>query len=210
MFKVDGGTMPEYSLEVGTLAVRVARAVIEHACNRPIRPFSYPPEFEKNTGVFVTIDTYPAHELRGCIGYPEPVFPLKEALAKAAYGATRDPRFPQLSEKELDNVVVEVSILTPPVQIEVDDPNEYLGKIQIGKHGLIAEKGPFRGLLLPQVPVEWNWSVEEFLMQTCLKSGLSPEEWRSKGTKLYSFQAEIFSEEKPGGNVVRKELGGEG
>jgi uncharacterized protein (TIGR00296 family) len=210
MFKVDGGTMPEYSLEVGTLAVRVARSVIEHACNRPVRPFSFPPEFEKNTGVFVTIDTYPAHELRGCIGYPEPIFPLKEALAKAAYGATRDPRFPQLSEKELDNVVVEVSILTPPVQIEVDDYKEYLGKIQIGKHGLIAEKGPFRGLLLPQVPVELNWSVEEFLIQTCLKSGLSPEEWRDKGTEFYSFQAEIFSEEKPGGNVVRKELGGKG
>lgn len=202
--------MPEYSLEVGTLAVRVARAVIEHACNRPIRPFSYPPEFEKNTGVFVTIDTYPARELRGCIGYPEPVFSLKEALAKAAYGATRDPRFPKLSEKELDRVVVEVSILTPPVHIKVDNPKEYLDKVQIGKDGLIAEKGPFRGLLLPQVPVEWNWSVEEFLMQTCLKSGLSPEEWRSKGTKFYSFQAEIFSEEKPGGNVVRKELGGEG
>lgn len=209
MFKVDVGTMPEYSLEVGTLAVRVARAVIEHACDRPIRPFSYPPEFDKNTGVFVTIDTYPAHELRGCIGYPEPVFPLKEALAKAAFSATRDPRFPQLSEKELDNVVVEVSILTPPVQIKVDGPKEYLARIEIGKHGLIAEKGPMRGLLLPQVPVEWNWSVEEFLAQTCMKSGLGPDEWRGKGTKILSFQAEIFSEEKPGGNVVRKELGGE-
>ncbi len=207
--EIDRGRMPTYSLEVGKLAVITARAVIERACGRTFpASFSQPPEFEKNTGVFVTINRYPSLELRGCIGYPEPVYPLKEAIVKAAYGATRDPRFNPLSGEELDEVVVEVSILTPPSLIKVKDPKEYLKKVKIGRDGLIAERGPYRGLLLPQVPVEWNWEVEEFLSQTCMKAGLTPDAWLEKSSKFYAFQAEIFSEAAPKGDITRKELGG--
>lgn len=199
--------MPAYSLEDGKLAVKIARAVIAHSCGKDLPSISFTPTFEENAGVFVTINTYPALELRGCIGYPEPVFPLKEALVKAAQGATRDPRFPRLSAPELDRIVVEVSILTPPALIKVDNPNEYVKKIEVGRDGLVAEKGPLRGLLLPQVPVEWKWDVQDFLSQTCVKAGLAPDAWVDKNTKIYSFQAEIFSEEKPSSEIARKVLG---
>lgn len=202
--------MPAYSLEVGKLAVKTARSVIEHVCGRAASDtFSYPPAFEKNAGVFVTLNKYPSLELRGCIGYPEPDYPLREALIKAAEGATQDPRFEPLGAEELDKLVVEVSILTPPTLIQVKSPKEYLEKVKIGRDGLIAEQGAFKGLLLPQVPVEWNWGVEEFMSHTCLKAGLLADAWLERDTKFYSFQAEIFLEERPGGKIVRKELGGE-
>jgi uncharacterized protein (TIGR00296 family) len=198
-----------YSIEEGTLAVKVARSVIEHSCGKPLKPVSYPPKFEEHAGVFVTINKYPSLDLRGCIGFPEPHFLLKEAIPKAAQGATRDPRFPPLRTEELEHIVVEVSVLTPPRLLEVDNPKDYLKNITIGRDGLIAARGPFKGLLLPQVPVEWNWDVEEFLSQTCVKAGLAPDSWFENDTQMYSFQAEIFSEERPRGRIVRKVLGGE-
>jgi uncharacterized protein (TIGR00296 family) len=109
----------------------------------------------------------------------------------------------------MDNIVIELSILTPPKLIEVSDPKDYIEKIVIGRDGLIAEKGMRRGLLLPQVPVEHdrNWDVVTFLEHTCNKAWLPSEAWRDlKGTKIYSFQAILFEEEFPRGNVVRKHL----
>lgn len=196
-----------YSLKEGELAVKIARETIEnYVKGKSINEYEVPESFKKKSGVFVTINTYPEHELRGCIGYPEPFFPLIESLTKSAMSATEDPRFPPLSEKELDGIVVEVSLLTPPELIKVAKPKDYIKNVEIGKDGLIAAKGYFRGLLLPQVPVEWDWDVEEFLSETCMKAGLMPDAWLEKDTRLYKFSAEIFMEVEPRGKVVEKKL----
>ena len=195
-------------MDEGTRAVKNARAVIERTCGGAMAPVPLPTGFDRKAGVFVTINRFPSLDLRGCIGYPEPIFPLKQALTMAAQGATRDPRFPPLRADELEGIVVEVSILTPPVLLEANTPKDFVKKVKIGRDGLIAEHGAFKGLLLPQVPVEWGWDAEEFISETCMKAGLMPDSWLEKGIKLYSFQAEIFSEDRPRGKVVRKELGG--
>jgi len=148
-------------------------------------------------------------ELRGCIGYPYPTEPLISAVIDSAISsATKDPRFYPLSLEELDQVVFEVSVLTPPELVEAEKPSMYPSKIKVGRDGLIVERGFFKGLLLPQVPVEWNWDEEEFLCQCCIKAGLPPDCWLLKGTKIYRFQAIIFEEVSPKGEVVRKKLGG--
>jgi uncharacterized protein (TIGR00296 family) len=163
----------------------------------------------EHCGVFVTINKLEngVQQLRGCIGYPYPTNPLVEAVIDSAINAaTEDPRFPSLSMNELGEVVLEVSVLTPPELIETNNPKEYVSKFKVGEHGLIVERGVFKGLLLPQVPVEWNWCEEEFLCQCCMKAGLPPDTWLSKGTRIYKFKAIIFEEETPQGNVKRKAL----
>ncbi len=198
-----------YSIEEGTLAVRIARKVIEcFVEGKPYPDFNFPESFQAESGVFVTINTHPEDQLRGCIGYPSPIFSLKRALVKAAEGSTEDPRFPRLSSEELDRVTVEVSILTSPEQIEVSKATEYPKRIDVGNDGLIVEKGPYRGLLLPQVAVEWKWNEEEFLSQTCMKAGLPPDAWFDKDTKIFKFNSRIFGEISPGGEVEEKTLGG--
>jgi uncharacterized protein (TIGR00296 family) len=167
---------------------------------------SMPQTAKQKRGVFVTIHTYPSMDLRGCIGYPEPVFSLGKALIKAAQGACHDPRFPYLRRNELDNIVVEVSVLTVPLEVEVEDRKSLPSKVNIGRDGLIMEMGLYRGLLLPQVATEWNWDATTFLAETCVKAGLTPDCWLDKRSKVFKFQAEIFLEESPRGKVVRKTL----
>lgn len=197
-----------FDIEEGTKAVRIAREVIErHVRNEEIPEFAIPEKFKEKGGVFVTIDTYPEHKLRGCIGYPEPVYKLIDALIDSAKSAaTRDPRFPQIVERELDEIVVEVSLLTKPELVKVERPKEYINRIVIGKDGLIIEKGFQRGLLLPQVPVEWKWDVEEFLSHTCMKAGLMPDCWLDDNVKLYKFSAQVFAEKEPRGDVEERKL----
>lgn len=166
-------------------------------------------KLRENCGVFVTINTLKRgkQELRGCIGYPYPTNPLVEAVIDAAISAaTRDPRFEPLEKEELDHVVFEVSVLTPPEPVQTQKPQDYLKEIKVGEHGLIIEKGFYKGLLLPQVPVEWGWCEEEFLCQCCVKAGLPPDSWLTKGTKIYRFTAIVFEEETPHGEVKRKSL----
>jgi len=197
-----------FSLEEGTSAVRIARKVIEaHVSSKKVPKLEFPKSFDELGGVFVTISTYPDKELRGCIGYPEPVFSLKEAIVDAAKSAsTRDPRFKALTPKELDKVLIEVSLLSKPQLVKVDKPKDYLKVVKVGRDGLIAEKGMYRGLLLPQVPVEWKWEVHEFLDNTCMKAGLFADAWLEPGFKLYSFTAQVFDEKKPNGDVVEMPL----
>ena len=200
-----------YSLEEGTLAVSVARRVVEGWVQGNKKEFKPPrdlPEsFQRDSGVFVTLNTFPEKELRGCIGYPEPVMPLIDAIVDSARSAsTRDPRFPPVTAKELDRIVVEVSLLTPPELIHVKSPKEYLEVIKIGRDGLIADNGILRGLLLPQVPIEWKWTVHEFLDHTCNKAGLPMDAWTDPETKMYRFTAEIFDEVKPRGEIVARPL----
>ncbi len=191
----------------GEMLVNIARRSIGAWVKRKKKfaPTNIPSDFYQKRGVFVTLYTYPNKTLRGCIGYPEPVAPLIEALVESAISASRDPRFPPLTAKEVDRVTIEVSVLTKPVLIRVRDPSEYPSRINLGEDGLIIEKGMFRGLLLPQVALEWEWNQEMFLGNLCVKASLSPNEWRMKGTKIYKFQSEIFAEEYPRGPVKRIE-----
>ena len=196
----------------GEFLVKLARkAVEENLKNGKIinPPENVSPNLLEKRGVFVTINSIlnDKKSLRGCIGFPYPVYPLVRAVVEAAVeSATRDPRFPPMTMRELDHVVFEVSVLTEPELIKVESPTEYPSKIKIGEDGLIVERGFYKGLLLPQVPVEWGWDEEEFLCQCCMKAGLSPDCWVLKGTKIYKFQCVIFEETKPNGPIVRRTL----
>ena len=195
-----------FTIEDGKLAVEIARKTIEEYLDHSEPPrFKLPEHFKKESGVFVSLHRYPEHELRGCIGFPEPRFKLFQAIADAAVAAaTEDPRCPPVKKADMKKIVVEVSLLTPPELVKVKDPKEYLKKVVIGKHGLIVEYSFFKGLLLPQVPVEWEWGVEEFLQHTCNKAGLPPEAWKDPKVKFFSFEAKVYSETKPCGDVVEK------
>jgi len=185
--------------EEGQFALRIARDTIENWVRKERRETidDYPESFGDERGVFVTIHTFPKKELRGCIGFPMPSMPLIEALEEAAVSATHDPRFPRLRRTELPNIIIEVSILTKPREINVSNPSEYPDNIMIGKDGLIVKKGFQSGLLLPQVAIEWGWSPEELLMQTCVKAGLPADEWKTGACSISKFRADIFSEKKP-------------
>ena len=150
--------MSKFSDEEGIRAVRAARYVIENIVKcQDVPDLKLPASFKNKGGVFVTLKTHPDHELRGCIGYPEPVAALEEALVDSAISAaTRDPRFSPVSSDELPNLVVEVSLLTPPELIEASSGKELIGKVKVGEDGLIVERGWAKGLLLPQVPIEWD------------------------------------------------------
>jgi len=203
----------DLSLDEGKLLVQLARDTVKTYLQTgkiPKPAKDAPKKLLENCGVFVTINSLRHGEksLRGCIGYPYPTNPLIEAVIdNAVNAATQDPRFKPVSLTELNHLVFEVSVLTPPEPVQVDNPKDYLKKIKVGEHGLIVEKGYSKGLLLPQVPVEWGWCEEEFLCQCCVKAGLPPDSWLTKGSKIYKFTAIVFEEETPCGEVKRKSLG---
>ncbi len=148
-------------------------------------------EFQMPRGVFVTLKKH--GELRGCIGYPLPVFPLGRAVVKAAIAAAYDdPRFPSVKEGEAGELEIEISVLTVPELVDAEVPEDYLDKIEIGRDGLMIEYMGRSGLLLPQVPVEEGWGVEEFLSHLCMKAGLPPEAWKAEPVIIKAFQAEII------------------
>lgn len=198
-----------FSLDEGKKAVTFAREIVEfYVKNKTIPQSGLPGVFNENQGAFVTLHTFPEHDLRGCIGIPLPIMSLQQAIIEGAQSATHDPRFPPLAESELDSIIIEVTILTKPELIEVNKPEEYLSKIEIGRDGLIVEQGFFKGLLLPQVPIEQGWGKEEFLSHTCMKAGLMPDAWFDKNTKISKFSGQIFSEIKPRGEIKEKKLDG--
>jgi uncharacterized protein (TIGR00296 family) len=193
------------SFKAGIKLVKLARVTVEKYLEN--RKFLLEKisdkELNKKRGVFVTIETYPEKNLRGCIGFPYPTLPLCEAVQRAAISsAFEDPRFPPLEKEELDKIIFEISVLTKPELIRVKNSKEYSNKIEIGKDGLILQNGPFSGLLLPQVCLQFNWSAEEFLENLCYKSGLSPDYIHDKNTKIWKFQCQIFAEESPKGKIV--------
>jgi len=161
-------------------------------------------KFSFNSGVFVTLNN--PDGLRGCIGFPMPEKKLSHAIIEGAIAAaTEDPRFPSVKTNELNDIMFEVTVLTPPVEIDVSDPMEYLEKIKVGRDGLIIRHSFSSGLLLPQVPVEYGWNVEEFLQHTCEKAGLSRDTWKNESVKIEKFEGIIFKEETPNGAIVREE-----
>lgn len=194
-----------FSLEQGARLIRLARDSIKSGSSRSPRVGSAAKnEFSDMRGVFVTLQKN--NRLRGCIGFPEPVYSLYEGVINAAKAAAfSDPRFPPLDKKELPGITIEVSVLTVPIVVEVRNPEEYLSKIKVGRDGLIV-KGIFSsGLLLPQVAVEYRWDAQTFLSQTCVKAGLEPDSWHDfDKCRVYSFQSQVFSEQNPEGPIVQK------
>jgi len=184
----------------GVTAVKIARAVISSETGNSTAVPEFPGSFDEHIGVFVTLKEYPSGNLRGCIGYPEPVFPLKEALVRSAISACHDLRFPDLRSNEI--VTVEVTLLSRPVPA-TQDKEQLVKDIEIGVHGLIIEHRGRRGLLLPQVPVEWNWSKEEYLAHLSMKAGLPKDAWKFGDSRIYTFTGQIFKEKEPEGEVVQ-------
>ncbi|MCH8859822.1 MAG: TIGR00296 family protein [Thaumarchaeota archaeon] len=192
----------------GEKLVKTARAVVTEFLktkNKMKLDKDFEESFSSNAGVFVTLNH--KSNLRGCIGYALPDKKLYNALQEAAISAaTDDPRFPSVAFEELDQITFEVTVLTPPQEIEVSDPQEYPSKVKVGRDGLIVKSGFNSGLLLPQVPKEYGWNEEEFLDHTCEKAGLPKEQWKEKDTKILKFEGIVFKEQTPGGSVVREKL----
>ena len=191
----------------GVILVKTARnAVTEFLSNgnRMKLESDLEEKFSFNSGVFVTLNN--PDGLRGCIGFPMPEKKLSHAIIEGAIAAaTEDPRFPSVKINELNDIVFEVTVLTPPVVVDVSDPMEYLEKIKVGRDGLIIRHSFSSGLLLPQVPVEYGWDVEEFLQHTCEKAGLARDTWKNEDVKIEKFEGIIFKEETPNGAIVREE-----
>ncbi|HEY6239109.1 MAG TPA: TIGR00296 family protein, partial [Thermoplasmata archaeon] len=195
----------------GAAAVRLARAAIERAIalapERSPTDFggtgSLPRLFDEARGVFVTLRQQRGGALRGCIGFPLPVYPLRSAIPHVAVAAAlEDPRFPPMSARELGSTRVEVSILTVPAPIRATGPTELMAAVEVGRDGLIAESEGASGLLLPQVATEQGWNASTFLSETCVKAGLPADAWRHAGVQFRKFQAEVFGEQSPNGAVV--------
>ena len=169
------------------LLLQIARATITAHVSRVPAP-QVDPEgtLARQSGAFVTL--YDGAALRGCVGQIEADGPLARVVARAAVAAsTSDPRFPPISSTELPRIRIELSILGGLEAVNAVE------EIEIGRHGLVVEKGRMRGLLLPQVAVEWNWDVRTFLGQTCVKAGLTADAWQ-RGAGIWRFEAEVFGE----------------
>lgn len=181
------------NLSEGTELVKIARKSVEDAFkNINLQPQRH----EDVEGVFVTIESYPSLELRGCIGFVSKT-DLKQGVFEAAREAAfHDFRFEPLQKKELDKVLFEVSVLSKRTKIE--NPDE----IKVGVHGLIVEKDGRSGLLLPQVAVEQGWDSKEFLKHAFLKAGIDLNE---KPT-IYVFTARVFRETSPNGKIIKVEF----
>jgi uncharacterized protein (TIGR00296 family) len=189
----------------GAELVRLARTAVEKYLQESTIIKSERDAQEK-AGVFVTLNyvtTTKKEYLRGCIGFPLPERTLYQGVVEAAIAAsTEDPRFPPLDIQELDNILFEISVLTPPERITVS-PADYGKEIEIGRDGLILQWRFGSGLLLPQVPVELKWDVEQYLANVCYKAGAPPDVWLDPSSKLYKFQATVFKEVEPKGEVMR-------
>ena len=181
----------------GIEGLKLARTAIETYLSEGVKIEAWeglPAVFHDKRGVFVTLNKHGA--LRGCIGYPYPVFKLKDAIIDAAISAAvNDPRFPPVTKDELGAITIELTILTTPRVLKVK-PKELPKHIEVGKHGLIVKRGIYQGLLLPQVATEYNWTAEEFLCETCWKAGLPQDAWLEEGTEVSVFEGQIFKEEE--------------
>jgi AmmeMemoRadiSam system protein A len=171
------------------LLFRVARDSIQARLKgeTAVLPPAASPILSQPRGVFVTLTLQ--NRLRGCIGYLEAAKPLLAAVQEmAAAAAFNDPRFPPLRQEELAGLELEISILTPMQTIK------NIEEIQVGRHGLYLEQGPYRGLLLPQVATQYGWDRLTFLKQTCVKAGLPPDAWENPATRISIFSADIIHE----------------
>ncbi|MCI4352244.1 MAG: TIGR00296 family protein [Thermoplasmata archaeon] len=197
-------------IEVGEPAVHLARRTLDavlgpHPPKDPAAPFRdlrLPAAFDEARGVFTTLKQFPSGLLRGCIGYPLPVVPLRVGVPQTAAGAAlEDPRFPPVALAELPRVSVEVSILTVPELLRMRRPRDRAAAVRVGVDGLIVRGRRAEGLLLPQVAVEHGWTAEEFLAETCGKAGLPVDAWLRPESHVLRFGSSVFAESEPGGAV---------
>ncbi len=175
------------------IALKLARHTLEQTFNltqNNYEAYENYPIFSELRGVFVTLYTKDSHQLRGCIGLIEPVKPLAEGIITMAQSAAfHDPRFAPLTRKELDNIKIEISVLTPPRLIKD------IKQIQLGKHGVIIRRNNHSGVYLPQVATETGWDLTTFLSNLCTtKAGLEPNCWQNPDTQIYTFEAQVFEE----------------
>ena len=180
-------------------ALKVVRYVLESWVRDRKKPtdletrFPITDKLKEKRGVFVTLEVgrqRKKKDLRGCIGYITGVKPVYKTIADNAVNAsTEDDRFPPVTPKELGNICIEVSVMTP---LEVCRPED----IVVGRDGLIIEKGFYSGLLLPQVATEYGWNRTEFLEQTCWKAGLYENAWKEPDTVIKRFSAQVFNEDE--------------
>ncbi|MFW9778286.1 MAG: TIGR00296 family protein [Candidatus Heimdallarchaeota archaeon] len=196
----------------GEYLVKLARRVIETYLKNGIRiqiPKDAPQDLFDESGAFVTLHTTiggGTANLRGCIGRIESRNStlIQSTIDSAIDAAIHDPRFPPVNETEMQQITVEVTVLTPPQRLIISNPEEYFHQIEIGKHGLIAQRGFNRGLLLPQVPVEQKWNIKTYLDYVCMKAGLPAEAWRHLETKISRFEGIIFTETIPNGPIQHR------
>ena len=161
--------------------------------------------FIEKRGVFVTI--HKNSELRGCIGFIEPIFSLFDSVVKASTAAAfNDPRFPPLTIEEYkeNNNEIEVSVLTIPLLVDNSSSEDCLNEIKVKRDGLIVEMNSFKGCLLPQVAGEYGWNEKQLLENTCIKAGLDKDAWKSEDCNIYRFSAQIFSEKD--GKVIESQI----
>ncbi len=170
------------------LLLRLAREALEEGVRQHRLSDLDPPAapaLAEPCGAFVSL--HKGARLRGCIGYVEALKPLWLTVRECALAAAlRDPRFDPVEPEELPSLRLEISVLSPMEEIQPD-------QVEVGRHGLLISRGYQRGLLLPQVAVEWGWDRERFLEETCLKAGLPPDAWRH-GAKVQGFTAQVFEE----------------
>jgi uncharacterized protein len=174
------------------LLLLIARKSIVEAVilERSWRPAAHSGAMGEHRGAFVTLSR--RERLRGCVGQPLSVEPLFQTVARCAVLAAReDLRFAPVTPREVAELTIEISILSPMEPIEPE-------RIEIGRHGLWIEAGSDRGLLLPQVAIEHGFTRERFLAEACEKAGLSPEAWKLPEAKILAFTAEVFSEREFG------------
>ena len=179
----------QYSREERDILLHLAHRAVDSAFDGSELDFDPPtPHLAELRGTFTTLHLH--GKLRGCIGYVIPTHSLYRTVAETARAAAfDDPRFRPVMAEEAPELKVEISVLSLLQPIR---PQE----VQIGIHGLLISYGGRRGLLLPQVPVEWGWDRETFLAQTCLKAGLPPDAWLQRAD-LQAFTAEVFGEDSP-------------
>lgn len=183
------------SPEAKRALLKVARESIAAAAGgmRALLPDDLPsdPILFANGAAFVTLHDGDG-AVRGCVGTTAAVRPLVEVVSEMARAAAlRDPRFDPVRPGEVDSLDVDVSVLGAPV------PILSLDEIVIGRDGLLVEGRGRRGLLLPQVAVERDWSPRRFLEQTCVKAGLGPEDYLSDEVSVFKFGADVITEADP-------------
>ena len=200
----------DLTLVDATQLVRLARDAMKTYLidGREIEPPAGLPEsFLQTKGVFLTLETYPTHEIRGYIGFPYPENPLAYTIIRAAIGtAVGYMRFPEIKYEELEKIVIRITITSEPKKITAREPKSLVKQIVIGRDGLIAQAGRHVARLLPQVAVENGWNEEEFLSRLCIHAGLPSYAWQEGKVEISTFSAQIFEEEKPDGSVREVKL----
>ncbi len=174
--------------EQKTLLELARKSIVARFTGKKLPKFKSPfQRLEEPRGAFVTLKK--DDKLRGCIGFVMGLKPLYQTVQEVAEAsAFQDPRFSPLTEDELKDTVIEISVMTPPRKVSS------ISRIKVKRDGLLVTRGDSQGLLLPQVARKNNWKRQTFLEHVCLKAGLEKDAWKSPDTEIMTFNAQVFSE----------------